>query len=337
MSESSPTTRPSVTLTGSSSQTKDGHTSIPTTPARSSKRRRISQSQSEVSIQLSHIGLKLDDPAYDEATIFPDHIDMIVSSKRESTMKPASVKKYRKYYKAYKGSNESTFLYNMFPLMLGEGYHVPMEKPNSEELPNHEEEHRVWKHFLMDEGIFSAANSGFKKLSFLGTFSDSPNLEARIVKDLAKDAGMTTPRPDFAFGMASQQFPFSAQVVLPQDIWDLLHIIPEMQFPFLIVEGKAASEDTLKAENQARRGGATLIKASRLLRKEVEEREGPILPGDAIGEDAVKSKQPLRVTPDYGSFLFSVVLALTNFDVYVHWFDESTGYYHMKFVDSIPI
>ena len=88
-------------------------------------------------------------------------------------------------------------------------------------------------------------------------------LVENITKHLEKDKGMTNPRPDMTFGLECEEDSFTTSI--PQHILDLLWIAPGIHHPFLILEGRSNSGSSATAENQARRGGAILVKASRAL------------------------------------------------------------------------
>lgn len=66
------------------------------------KRQKTSRDQDLVGYKMSLHGLLQSDEAFDEASDFRDYITEIVTSERGSTMKDASVRKFRNHAKVYK-------------------------------------------------------------------------------------------------------------------------------------------------------------------------------------------------------------------------------------------
>lgn len=310
------------------------------------KRQKTSTDQDTIGYKMSLYGLLQDDAAFDEASDFRDYVTDIVTSERGSTMKDASAKRFRNYIKAYKWSNEATFLYHMIPILQGYGYHVagnPAFTPGEEE--KHQQENAEWKEFLMDEKVMVTLNKDFAKTLLPNKFSEIPLLIDEIAKDLAKDKDMTNPRPDMTFGLQRDRHPLAIETQIPQNVLELLEVAPGMHYAFLIIEGKSHSGDSAKAENQARRGGATLVKASRTLRAELE-RGISTLTMDRMQETRAvqgiegsipKVGRANLIRPDYESFVFSVTISPTYLSIWVHWYDEGSQLYHMNLVESYAL
>lgn len=159
----------------------------------------------------------------------------------------------------------------MIPILQGDGYHVavkPVFAPGEEE--KHREEDKEWKDFLADEKVIVTLSKDFTRTLLPSKFSANPSLIDEIAKELAKDKDMTNPRPDLIFGLLRKKHPLAIETQIPPHLHELLEIAPGMHHAFLIIEGKSHSGSSAKAENQARRGGATLVKALRSLRAKVE-------------------------------------------------------------------
>ena len=238
--------------------------------------------------------------------------------------------------KTYQWANEHTFLYHIIPILQGRGYHVPKEAEN---MPGQEDayrsEERIWRTFLSDEKVVNTLDKDFARTLLPGGFSKQPLLDEEITKHLEKDKGMTNPRPDMTFGLKREEDSFTTSI--PQHILDLLWIAPGIHHPFLILEGKAHSGSSATAENQARRGGATLVKASRALWA-ILDGNIPNLPDlseqEAEGLADIGNDESHPVKPDLKSLVFSITLSPTNFSIWVHWYDMGNHHYHMNLVES---
>ena len=331
----------------------------PRTPT--AKKPKLSLDESDIGIQMGWYGLKYNHSAYKKVAVFKRYIEDIVLGDRGSEMKPESVKHYEEVLdvsglfipvhfssllrmchansqltKAYQWANEHTFLYHIIPILQGRGYHVPKE---AEEMPRQEDayrsEERIWRTFLSDEKVVNILDKDFARTLLPGGFSKQPLLVEEITKHLEKDKGMTNPRPDMTFGLKREEDSFTTSI--PQHILDLLWIAPGIHHPFLILEGKSHSGSSATAENQARRGGATLVKASRALWA-ILEGDVPTLPDlskqEAEGLADIDNDESHPVKPDLKSFIFSITISPTNFSIWVHWYDMGNHHYHMNLVES---
>ena len=348
-------------LSRSSSKSASTPNTIPRTPT--AKKPKLSMDESDIGIQMGWYGLKYNHGAYRKAADFKRHIEEIVLGDRGSAMKPESVKHYEEVLnvsglfapihhpklkaqyrrctnseitKAYQWSNEHTFLYHIIPILQGRGYHVSKE---AEETPGQENayrsEERVWRTFLSDEKVVNILDKDFARTLLPGGFSKQPLLVEEITKHLEKDKGMTNPRPDMTFGLKREEDSFTTSI--PQHILDLFWIAPGIHHPFLILEGKSHSGSSATAEIQARRGGATLVKASRALWAIVEG-DVPTLPDlsnqEAEGLADTDNDESYPIKPDLKSFVFSITISPTNFSIWVHWYDMGNQHYHMNLVES---
>ena len=333
---------------------------LPYTP--NAKKPKLSLDESDIGIQMDWYGLKFNHGAYRKAADFKLHIEEVVLGDRGSAMRPESVKRFQevldvsglfapvkssflprrrhadsKITKIYQWANEHTFLYHIIPILQGQGYHVSKE---AEETPPEQEnayqnEERVWRDFLSDEKVVNILDKDFARTLLPGGFLKQPLLVDEITKHLAKDKGMTNPRPDMVFGLKREKDSFATSI--PQHILDLLWIAPGIHHPFLILEGKSHLGSSATAENQARRGGATLVKASRALWA-ILEGDIPTLPdlsnqeAECLAEKDNDETHPVK--PDLKSFVFSITISPTNFSIWVHWYDMGNHHYHMNLVES---
>ena len=323
------------------------------------KRQKISSDQDAIGYRMSLHGLMQNEEVFDNEATFKAHVTNIVSADRSSTMKDTSVKKFREYLKVYERSNETTFLHHMIPILQGDGYHIAVcPEFNQTEERQSEEEGRKWRSFLSDEKIKNTLNQDFARTLLPSKFYDDPSLIKEMTKELAKDKDMTNPRPDYCFGFQRERYSLANETKIPQHILDLLEIAPGMHHVFLIFEGKSHSGSSAKAENQACRGGATLVNGLRTLYAELEkdsrntaesrstEKDPPTeevekdatstVESHVLDNDALKKKSTIA-SPDYNSFVFSVTMSPTIFQIWVHWYDQASTLFHMNSVESFAI
>lgn len=266
---------------------------------------------------ISDNGLMFDDKAaFNKYTRFKDKIFDIIRPDRDSVIRPGSHKKFEAYLDCYARYNEATFLRKMFPLLMKDGLHLRetglvMDTEKQQLLG--QSEYLEYRDFLIDEGIVETADREF--LRTLVPSSCNRDCEIYMAKVLAKAANMTNPRPDYTFGIKRDQFPRESEAMVPEYITALLNIAPGTRHAFLIVEGNPYDGVKAEAENQARRGGATLVHAERILR--------------SLVEDVVDFEGP-----DEKSFVFSVIMDPDIVEFWVHWYEGKgpgqLGKFHMN-------
>ncbi len=322
----------------------------PQTPV-PSKKVKYTETPSRLNLRMSLRGLMLNDDAFAEASEFKDLVTGIVSAERGSAMKTASVKRFRASVKRYEWSNEATFLHHIIPILHGFGYHVKVDPEQDKYLEKGKLE---WRDFLVDEGVVYHLDKDFARTLLPGKFDEDSSLTNELTRHLAKEAGMINPRPDMVYGLKSDKYSIAVGTEVPPSILELLEIVPDVRHAFLIIEGKSHAGSSAIAENQARRGGATLVKAARKLRAilheestssneddapDLEEFEVPGSLGSpgSPGGSIAQLKQKRGVKPDLDSFVFSVTISPLHFTVWVNWYDEGNQLYHMNLVDSYTV
>ena len=318
------------------------HTPIP------SKKVKYTETPSRLNLRMSLRGLMLNDEAFEEASEFKNMVMGIVGAERGSAMKTSSVKRFRASVEQYEWSNEATFLHHIIPILHGFGYHV---KVDSEQDKCVEKGKLEWRDFLVDEGVVYQLDKDFARTLLPGKFDEDSSLTNELTRHLAKETGMINPRPDMVYGLKSEKHSIAVGTEVPPHILELLEIVPDVRHAFLIIEGKSHAGSSAIAENQARRGGATLVKAARKLRAilqegststsndetpDLEEFEAPGSLGSP-GRSVAQLKQKRAVEPDLNSFVFSVTISPLHFTVWVHWYDEGNQLYHMNLVDSFAV
>ena len=126
-----------------------------------------------------------------------------------------------------------------------------------------------------------------------------------LEKAMEKEIGISEPRPDYCFGLEEDRFPDIRDPRINEYTRVLIGVNSNLIHPFLIFEGKAARGSLADAENQAIRGGATLVYARRILNH--------------------KAGLPYSIGPDKQSFAFSMTLDCYGARVWVHWCEVQPG------------
>ena len=120
-----------------------------------------------------------------------------------------------------------------------------------------------------------------------------------LEKAMEKETGISEPRPDYCFGLEVDMHPNIKKTSINEYTRVLIGVRSNLLYPFLIFEGKGARGSLADAENQAIRGGATLVYARRILNH--------------------KAGLPHSAGPDKQSFAFSMTLDCYTAHIWVHW------------------
>ena len=264
---------------------------------------------------------------------FKQAVENIICSDRGSAMKLESVRRINERREYCRDESEDTILHHLLPLILksertrelrpGEKVQEEVfmtqrqveeqaESQNSAQnadatraqlqlLEQEQEiEQQVWvSREWFSDGVFVSRSSDLRG-GLLPTQYEDDDFEPELAKLLAKGDGMTTPRPDFCYGLRKDRFPLPPGLILSTEILLTLQVAPGMQHPFFLIEGKSNKGILGEAENQARRGGATLVNAHRQLL-------------ELIGESV------LDLGVDERCFVFSSTITPSVMDIYVHW------------------
>ena len=203
----------------------------------------------------------------------------------------------------------------MFPLLLKDSYHKPEAIGEGADVDTAERK-AAERDFLDDEQIKILRDQELVRTLLPSKYAtDGDGFPDYLAQELAKSDGMKNSKPDYTFGTGPQTYPYPEEVMVPRAINTLLEICPGIINILLIVEGKADRGSQAEAENQARRGGATIVNSTRMLREAV-----------SLGD--------ITTGADRTSFVFSVTMSPLVVDIWVHWYEISTALFHMNLVAS---
>lgn len=287
--------------------------STPTTTSKSSKLT-IPKTPDWVGDTMTSHGLLHDNrKALNRYPAFKEKVLGVINQDRSSRMKDGSVQKVRDRQEFCDRANEDTFLQILLPLVV-KGTYLGKNTKEGEALEdfNHRladcksdddrerlKEAELGVEEFWDDGLRVTVNKEFQKTLLPNAYLDQ-GFEADIAKALAKVEGMKNPKPDRAYGLDKNKYPVPRGIIVSAETRVLLEIAPLMQDTFFFVEGKGIRGSGAEAENQARRGGATLVNAKRHLH--------------ALMQD-VETKD----SADERTFVFSATMSPQVMDIWVHW------------------
>ena len=223
-----------------------------------------------------------DKPAYQSFDRFKEAVEKVKTSNRLSGVKAASETRYREHLNEYQYDNEDTLLNEILPLIIKRDHGVETES------------HGEW----WSEGLKVNTNREFKR-TLLPNCHDGRGDGAEIAKLLKKVDGMTNPKPDRTYGVRPTFLPSPEGLTVSKETDQLLSISPGLIAAFFLIEGKSYAGSMFEAENQARRGGATLVNAGRKLFK-------------LTGKEDVQGA-------DDRTYVYSATLDPQAIKIWIHW------------------
>ena len=157
----------------------------------------------------------------------------------------------------------------------------------------------IIRHFSEDGAVVTRNRQFVKDL--LPTWNTARGITdwAALRRLLAKEKGMINPKPDFTYGIRESHHPTIYTKTFTPYIRALMEVAPYIQHPYFIIEAKTANTSLIEAENQAIRGGATLVHARRLLNSK----------SGKVDEKGV----------DKDSYVFSMTMDLSTAKIWLHW------------------
>ena len=266
-------------------------TKDPATPDPKAKGSNLSDDQSWIKQRLSyHRMFQNDKDAFKSYPDFKAQALAIIGGERSSVPRPESIKKFETRLDYTSLANEDTFLDYIMPILIPEERTMPAQH---DAFPASNLSSRI-KDFW-ESGVYHAKNVNCRS----GLLPEDPELAAKMRKNKDKEEGQTNPKPDYIYGLRTNHFKVPSGVSLSAATELLRQVVPSLYDPMLIIEGKSDKGQVGEAINQACRGGATAVKAARMMR-------------ERIGQPDVEG-------PDRRTFLFSGTLTSSVMHIWVHW------------------
>lgn len=272
-----------------------------------------SRKQSSVRDILEDNGLYIDlKEVAGEARTYVTKAKDIINVKRLSPFEQDKQDDFLEQRKEYELRNEGTFVWYIWPLIVGLDRSVATQDENSK-LDEHGLFVKKWRIDGLDANHRQKFETG--SIPKLNTNGD-PILE-KILRD---DGRVQLPEPDLAYALRRNSFPELSYVATAVDR-KYKQLSKGITYPFLVLEFKSKSGAITEAELQACRSGAALVNYMRNLKK------------DAKDLDNVSAE-------DYGSFVFSLPMDQDHAHLHVHWAQKRSNrqvYYHMSFIKAYSL
>ncbi|KAI4104044.1 MAG: hypothetical protein LQ345_007299 [Seirophora villosa] len=181
----------------------------------------------------------------------------ILIQKRQSKVDPLEFSEFQLAWHVYKDKDEDTMLNKLLPLFMKEKRTVSIDsKAEEEDAP------AVVSY--LRSGLVEISNREFQRTCLPLWEGGSPP-DKKFLDAMAKEDGMTMSKPDRTFGVDMEKGPLPIGFSIPSEIAVWLEVMRGIHHPFFLIEGKSYQGNFLEAQNQACRGGATLVSAARRL------------------------------------------------------------------------
>ncbi len=302
---------------------------MPSTPSTSKTKFKIPTDAGWVGSSLAMHGLKCDHQALGKYPEFEKMGSDIALSKRHSEMKPESAQRIQRYSQICEEANEATFLNTLLPLINKANRTVEFENHgptehllemsgdgDMAEVLNPQPGVMYGSRDWIDDGVYAVSDQDFRNDLLPHRYVDE-----QLAQTLKKDDSMLTPRPDRCYGLLPGWIPVPEDVTLNPEIRALIEACPHLSHPFFLIEGKSNYGSKFDAQNQARRGGASLVNAMRQLLARIGEGH--------VTESGVDDR----------NFVYSATLSPGLIDFWVHWAElkSGTAIFHMNRINSLAL
>ena len=195
---------------------------------------------------------------------------------------------------------EEDIFWQLIPQIIAHERLAPRDAEALEEQSEDEPIRYQVKSFSED-GIIVTKNRLFvADLLPIRVLGDRQAIRKLMTKDdTVKEIGISNAKPDFTYGIRENRYPDLQSHRFSPQTRALMGVAPYMIHACFIIECKSSSGSLVEAENQACRGGATLVNARRQL-------------------NAKAGKQD-KVGADRDSFVFSMNIDTNTSRIWVHW------------------
>ena len=240
-----------------------------------------------------------DEEAYDRYSGLQEEVNKIVFGERGSAMRPESLRQIKQWRIENATKDEATYFNGLMPQVI-------------KDTRSQETSKRSFEGEIVSQAKTFDSDGLDKKRDPLFV----KNILPQRLEMVEKKLGLTTPKPDFAFGLKRPRFPDPHAPTLPNEVDALIGVAPGLQHPFFVIENKGCEDSIETAENQAIRSGATLVAARRLLNQKAR----------PAGEQEIGGA-------DIDSFAFSCSWVPQMANIHLHWYElreDGLGVYHMS-------
>ena len=243
---------------------------------------------------------------------YPDFERMVRKILNEDRLSKATEYEQSEYELAldiYSYRNGDTFLNKILPFLIKDHRRIttlgksanPAGSQGQSTSPEEPDPVSIVVSYLRS-AMEETVNRDFTR-TFLPFRESESQLDEGVIKAMQKEDGMTNPRPDRVYSVSKDRYTFPHGFRVPDKIGQYLEIVKDTHHAFFIIEGKSSTGIPEDAQNQASRGGASLVNSARLLRKE-------------IGLLDVDTES---VGPDVNTFVYSATLSPLLIEYWVNW------------------
>ena len=192
---------------------------------------------------------------------FKKMVMKVMETDRTSAVSEKDKARFEKNYKKYKHFNEATFVYMLLPTMMGDEFTAQDVNEDGQGEGDYKERH------FADQGVLCARDHLFnEKYCLPHRDMNIPDLANSTLKDyFDNSAHMTTPKPDFVYGLCEDGLPSPpSDIKYSKEVDTLLNLAP-LQEVFFVWENKSGGGNMIKCGNDALKDTSALIYARRKL------------------------------------------------------------------------
>ncbi|KAL8926626.1 MAG: hypothetical protein Q9172_001701 [Xanthocarpia lactea] len=186
---------------------------------------------------------------------FKGKIMKVMKSDRKAVVTEEDINDFEEHYNTYKLSNESTFASALVPIMM-------KPKITTQDVNQDGEPCGAFKTCsFIQQGISFSADRLFEPYCLPHALMNNPKARLMIQQHLDKSRVLTTPKPNFAYGLSEDRLPKAPSgITVSETINPLLNVAPVRE-TFFVWENKSGGGILMNCENQALKAVSALIYA----------------------------------------------------------------------------
>ncbi len=191
---------------------------------------------------------------------FKDKITKVIRSDRKSAVSEMDCEAFEKTYKTYKLANEATLTHFLIPIMMNT--ELTAQDFNQDGEPYGEFKTRDF----IDQGVRTELNELFKPCCLPHALMNRPEVPRLMIeKHFDGTKALTTPKPDFVYGLNEDTLPKAPSDINVSEAVNLLLKVAPVRDVFFVWENKSGGGILMKCENDALKDVSAVIYAKRQL------------------------------------------------------------------------
>ncbi|KAL8935354.1 MAG: hypothetical protein Q9216_005469 [Gyalolechia sp. 2 TL-2023] len=221
---------------------------------------------------------------------FKKMVTKVMETDRTSAVSGEDMERFKRNYKTYKDSNEATLVHALLPIMMGDKFTAQDVNEESQGEGDYKERS------FIEQGVVYMMDHLFNRRYCLPNrfMNVSPLPESTLKSLFDSKAHLTTPKPDFVYGLSEDKLPSPPSDIVPSDRLDALLNLAPIREVFFVWENKSGGGNLIKCGNDALKDTSALVHARRQIYELMGRAKGPGIDKDTYIYAAINNNQKIE-------------------------------------------